>query len=269
MAQFSVLIPVYNGAAFLGEALQSVADQTLDDIQVTVSDNASSDETPAILDQWKDRLNLRVITQEKTLPMQDHFNAVLDLVDTEFYVLLCHDDYLAHPDALLLARDALEAAPTIAAVYCDLVYVDPQRRELARRTFRRGRLFSANEAGTKTLRTARNQFGIPVGVRRASLGELRYDSRFHYAMDVDLSWAISRHQNALHIAKPLIANRYGGTNMTWSLLSKSQNEFAELAKKYDINLGTVGSARLTAVNLFVGQLKRIFGLYQSLITRWT
>jgi len=267
VAQFSVLIPVYNGATFLAEALQSVADQTLEDIRVVVSNNASSDGTAEILDQWKDRLNLRMITQEKTLPMQDHFNAILDLVETEFYVLLCHDDYLADPDALLLARDALVAAPTIAAVYCDLLYVNPQRRQLAKRTFRRGHLFSADMAGAKTISTARNQFGIPLGVRHASLGALRYDSRFHYAMDVDLSWALSRHQDALHIPKPLIANRYGDTNMTWSLLSKARNEFLELAKKYNIAVGPVGYARLSAVNFVVSQQKRIFGLYQRLITR--
>ncbi|GMN04201.1 glycosyltransferase [Erythrobacter sp. MTPC3] len=268
MGQFSVLIPVYNGATFLAEALQSVADQTLEDIQVVVSDNASSDGTSEILDQWKDRLNLRVVTQQKTLPMQDHFNAILGLVETEFYILLCHDDYLADPDALALARDALMAEPTIAAVYCDLLYVSPERRELARRTFRRDRLFSAEEAGVKTLKTARNQFGIPLGVRRSSLGALRYDSRFHYAMDVDLSWAISRHQDALHIPQPLIANRYGGTNMTWSLLSKARKEFLELANKYGIALGPLGLVRLTAVNFVVSQQKRIFGLYQSLVTRW-
>ncbi len=266
MAQFSVLIPVYNGANFLAEALQSIADQTLDDVQIVVSDNASTDGTAQILENWQSRLNLRIITQQETLPMQAHFNAVLDLVETEFYMLLCHDDYLADPDALRLARDALIRAPDIAAVYCDLLYVTPQRRQLAQRSFRRGHLFSADQAGARSLSTARNQFGIPIGIRRASLGDLRYDPRFHYAMDVDISWALSRHQDVLHIPKPLIANRYGDMNMTWALLSKARDEYVGLAQKYGITMGPVDHLRLRVVNFLVGQQKRLFGLYQVLVS---
>jgi len=266
VAQFSVLIPVYNGANFLEEALQSIADQTLENVQTVVSDNASTDGTAQILDQWQDRLNLRVITQEKTLPMQSHFNALLELAETEFYMLLCHDDYLADPDALRLAQDALLEAPALAAVYCDLLYVDPQRRRLAKRTFKRGSRFSADQAGADTLKTARNQFGIPIGVRRASLGALRYDPKFHYAMDVDLSWALSRNQDALHIPKPLIANRYGNANMTWALLSRAREEFLGLAEKYDITMSLTARMRLSNVNFLVAQQKRLFGLCQKLLT---
>ncbi|WP_052701013.1 glycosyltransferase family 2 protein [Loktanella sp. S4079] len=266
MAQFSVLIPVYNGANFLAEALQSIADQTLEGVQVVVSDNASTDGTAEILQNWQDRLNLRVITQPAVLPMQAHFNAILDAVETEFYMLLCHDDYLADPDALRLAQDALVATPDAAAVYCDLVYVNPRRKKLAQRTFRRGTHFSADEAGKRTIETARNQFGIPIGVRRSSLGDLRYDPQFHYAMDVDLSWAIARHQDALHIPKPLIANRYGNTNMTWALLSKALDEYLALANKYDINMNITDHIRLRGVNFFVAQQKRLFSLYQGFIS---
>jgi len=268
MSQFSVIIPVYNGENFLAEALQSVADQTLEDVEVIVSNNASCDQTAQILGAWVNRMNLRIITQPKTLPMQAHFNAVLDLVETEFYMLLCHDDYLADPNALAFARDALASEPEIAAVYCDLMYVSPERRLLARRVFPRGRLFMADDAGQKTLRTARNQFGIPIAIRKAALGNLRYDPKFHYAMDVDLSWALSRHQNVLHLSKPLIANRYGNTNMTWELLSKAEDEYIELARKYGVVMRPRDIMRLKAVNFYVAQQKRIFGLYQRFVSRF-
>lgn len=266
MAQFSVLIPVYNGANFLEEALQSIADQTLDDVQVVVSNNASTDATADILESWRDRLNLRVITQPETLPMQAHFNAILGAVDSEFYMLLCHDDYLADPDALTLARNALMANPDMAAVYCNLLYVSPQRKKLAERTFKRDTIFSADEAGQKSIRTARNQFGIPIGIRRSALGDLRYDTRFPYMMDVDLSWAISRHQSVLHIPKTLIANRYGNTNMTWSLLSTALKEHLTLADKYGIKMNFIDHVRLRMVSYLVGLQKRVFGLYQGFVS---
>ena len=107
MGRFTVCIPVYNGADYIDQALASIAEQTLEDVEVLVSDNASTDATADILDQWMGRLNLRVIRQAKMLTMIEHFNAVLDLIDSEFYMLLCHDDYLADPQALSLAQSVL------------------------------------------------------------------------------------------------------------------------------------------------------------------
>ena len=131
MARFAVCIPVYNGAAFVGQALESIASQSHGDLEVIVSDNASSDGTPEILASWSDRLPMRIIRREQTLPMRDHFNALLDEVDSDAYMLLCHDDYLASPEALAKAQSILDARSDISAVYCDLLYVNEYRRPLA------------------------------------------------------------------------------------------------------------------------------------------
>jgi glycosyltransferase involved in cell wall biosynthesis len=266
MTRFSVLIPVYNGAEFLGEALQSVADQSLSEVKVIVSNNASTDGTALVLQEWQGRLDLTVITQPKTLPMQQHFNAILGAVDTEIYMLLCHDDYLADRDALRQAQAALIENPDVSAVYCDLVYVSASRRKLATRSFRRSGRFDVESTGKATLRTARNLFGIPLGLRRAALGDLRYDLDLPYTMDVDLSWAISRHEQAFHIPRPMIANRYQSGNATWSLISKAESEYLKLAEKYAVTLDRGDRIRLKATIFFVNLQKRVFSLYGSLLS---
>ena len=45
----SVLLPVYNGARFVAEAIESVLAQTFADFELIIIDDASTDETPAIL----------------------------------------------------------------------------------------------------------------------------------------------------------------------------------------------------------------------------
>ena len=75
MMSFAVCIPVYNGAAFLGELLASIAEQDLSGVEVIVSDNASTDETPDILQSWATKLPLRVIRQPVTVSMPANFNA--------------------------------------------------------------------------------------------------------------------------------------------------------------------------------------------------
>jgi glycosyltransferase involved in cell wall biosynthesis len=59
----SILLPVWNGARFLPEALASVLGQSLVDFELVAVDDGSTDETPAILAAAGDE-RLRVIRQE-------------------------------------------------------------------------------------------------------------------------------------------------------------------------------------------------------------
>lgn len=264
MTQFTIAIPVYNGERFLGEALRSIEQQDLDGVEVLVSDNASSDSTAAILSKWQNRLPLRVIRRPQTLPMRDHFNALLDDVESEAYMVLCHDDYLADPDAIALARTVLRDNPDVACVYCDLLFVDAQRRKLARRRFKRTGLFDADETGRQCLRTMRNLFGIPLAIRRSALGDIRYGEDFLYAMDIDLSWSLAGRGAAYHIERPLIANRYSDSNMTWKLLDTTLDEYLRLARKHGTAPGRLARARMSATCQFVTAQKTAFRYYARL-----
>lgn len=261
MPKFTVAIPVYNGERFLSEALRSIETQDLDGVEVLVSDNASTDGTASILDEWQDRLPLRVVRRPQTLPMRDHFNSLLDDVNSEAYMLLCHDDYLADPDAINLAQAALRDNPEVAAIYCDLVYVDENRRELAQRHFKRVGHFDAQATGRRCLRTARNLFGIPLAIRRSALGNIRYGDDFLYAMDIDLSWSLADKGAAYHIDKPLIANRYSAGNMTWTLLGTTLGEYLRLARKHAGAPGPLDHARLALMCQFVTAQKFAFRYY--------
>jgi hypothetical protein len=55
VARLSVIMPVYNGAAHLSEALDSLLKQTLGDFELLVMDDGSSDDTPVILKRYAER----------------------------------------------------------------------------------------------------------------------------------------------------------------------------------------------------------------------
>jgi glycosyltransferase involved in cell wall biosynthesis len=61
--RISVLMPVWNGEAFLAAAVDSVFGQTLEDFELLVVDDGSTDRTPEILRQYTDP-RLRVIPSE-------------------------------------------------------------------------------------------------------------------------------------------------------------------------------------------------------------
>lgn len=64
---FSIVIPVFNASGSLEESLQSVASQSYPGWEVIIVDDGSTDESPAIIEKWKDEhpgVAVRVITQE-------------------------------------------------------------------------------------------------------------------------------------------------------------------------------------------------------------
>jgi len=268
MARVSICLPVYNGVDHVEEALTSIAAQTSKDYVVLASDNASTDQTPEIFRRWAERIPMEIVTQPETIPMQEHFNALLGRVETESYMLLCHDDYFCSPDALAKALDILDAQPQVSAIYCDLAYVSERGRVLARRRFGRSGAIEAEAIGRQCLRKARNMFGIPLLARRDALGQSRYDHQFRYVVDVDLSWTISKHAPAWHIPEVLLANRYRGGNSTWALLADAENEFLRLAGKHGVQLSPVERMKIKLTNWQVAQQKRLFGLYERLVTRF-
>ncbi|MEM7742132.1 MAG: glycosyltransferase [Pseudomonadota bacterium] len=268
MARLSICLPVLNGADLVEDALRSIDVQTSRDFIVLAGDNASTDETRHVLDRWAARLPMQIVSQSETIPMQAHFNQLLDRVGTEAFMVLCHDDYFRSPDAVARALAAVDANPDISAIYCDLAYVSENNRLLATRRFDRAGPINADVLGRDCLRRARNMFGIPLLVRRDALARSRYDPQFHYLMDVDLSWTVSRHQPAWHIPELLIANRYRRSNMTWDLLGASTAEYRLLAAKYGIDLSPVDRARLRLTNSTVGWKRRAFGLYERMVTRF-
>ncbi|HEX3110532.1 MAG TPA: glycosyltransferase family A protein, partial [Thermoanaerobaculia bacterium] len=62
MKSVSVVIPSYNYARYLGEAIDSALGQTLPPLEVIVVDDGSTDDTPAVLAAYGDRI--RVLRQK-------------------------------------------------------------------------------------------------------------------------------------------------------------------------------------------------------------
>ena len=56
-----VLMATYNGANYLAEQLESIAGQTHKNITLLVSDDGSTDETLAILEEYKKKIDIKVV----------------------------------------------------------------------------------------------------------------------------------------------------------------------------------------------------------------
>ena len=113
----SVILPTYNRYAFVGQAIDSVLNQTFTDFELIVVDDGSTDNTPALLDQYGDRIN--VIRQENR-GVSAARNSGIRSASGNAIALLDSDDYWlpkkleeqvaffeAHPDALICQTEEL------------------------------------------------------------------------------------------------------------------------------------------------------------------
>jgi glycosyltransferase involved in cell wall biosynthesis len=262
-----ICLPVYNGANFIDQAFQSIASQSTRDFNVLVSDNASSDETPHIIRKWSKSLDVRYIRQDSTLDSVDHFNFVLGQVTAEYYMILCHDDYLNRPSAIEVAIQMLDGNPDISAVYCDLTYTNASRRTLLRKRFRPPGTYDAALIGAQSVMSARNAFGVPLLIRRSCLGSHRYDRQFKYCADLDLTWRISKGSPIGHISDFCIAYRLHDANASWNLLPGAHDDFVKLGEKHGMQL-TPGQWRQVRLSTQVTTLMRqTFGMYSNTLSK--
>ena len=90
----SVIIPVYNAAAFLPRCLESLIGQTYQNLEVICVDDGSSDNSLEILQQYADRdSRIKVIHQENA-GVSAARNAGLDVATGEYVTFVDADDWL-------------------------------------------------------------------------------------------------------------------------------------------------------------------------------
>jgi len=104
----SIGMPVYNGARYIREALDSLLGQTFTDFELIISDNASTDNTEAICREYaaKDE-RIRYIRQPHNLGASANFKFVLDEALGEYFMWAAHDDKWSS-NYLLEAKKSLE-----------------------------------------------------------------------------------------------------------------------------------------------------------------
>lgn len=89
----SIGLPVRNGEAGILRALQSLTAQTWPNLEIVVSDNASTDGTVALVQQVVARdPRVRLICQERDIGMMANFHAVAAEARGDYFLWAAHDD---------------------------------------------------------------------------------------------------------------------------------------------------------------------------------
>lgn len=130
---FSVIIPAYNQAEHLGEAIQSVLDQTYRKFEVIIVNDASPDRTPEVVKQFDDpRIKYLVHHENRGLPAAK--NTGIRASSGDLIAFLDADDKY-QPEKLGRHVVFFEKNPDVGAVYnsrFELNYSSDTIREIVR-----------------------------------------------------------------------------------------------------------------------------------------
>jgi glycosyltransferase involved in cell wall biosynthesis len=126
----SIILPTYNGARYLAEAIESCLAQTYRNWELVVVDDCSSDATPDIIASYvaRDRRirSIRHSTNQKLPAALNTGHAAA----TGSYLTWTSDDNRFLPPALGEMLRFLEEHPAVGVVYADCVLIDEDGRYL-------------------------------------------------------------------------------------------------------------------------------------------
>jgi glycosyltransferase involved in cell wall biosynthesis len=92
----SIGLPVYNGENFLEDALRSLLNQTYTEFEIIISDNASTDRTPEIAQQYCSKdTRIRYYRNATNLGARKNWNQAFLLSKGEYFCWVAHDDVYA------------------------------------------------------------------------------------------------------------------------------------------------------------------------------
>jgi Glycosyl transferase family 2 len=92
--KFSLLLPTRNGGHLLGDVMRSVLDQPYEDMELVVSNNASDDETEAVIDSFAGDQRLQAATLTESVDVTDNWRLALDRSGGDYISLIGDDDML-------------------------------------------------------------------------------------------------------------------------------------------------------------------------------
>ncbi|MER3492933.1 MAG: glycosyl transferase [Mastigocladus sp. ERB_26_2] len=188
----AVCIPTYNQAQYLIESVSSACCQTYPNVEVWVSDDASTDETPQVMEQLCQQFpQVRYYRQPKNLGIAGNNTWLMSQPKTEFIVRLDSDDALM-PNYVENLVSLLQKYPEAGYAHTAIQEIDEygKNRSIAR-VVRNKEFQNSDEA----LMAAVSGYRVAANIimfRTKVLQELRYyENRPEYVEDYDLSVRIA------------------------------------------------------------------------------
>lgn len=184
----SVVIPIHNAQKYLTQAIDSITSQTLKDFELILVNDASTDRTAQILNNYKKRdKRIRVVNNKNNLQMAKSLNLAINLAKSDLIARMDQDD-ISLPNRLKTQYEFMKENPKVAIVGNDIIIIDENGKTTGKRTY------PTSSKDLKAILFRYSAFAHPTVMFRKSIfqevGE--YDSKRHPCEDIDLWFRLGK-----------------------------------------------------------------------------
>lgn len=207
MPQISVLMPVYNAQKYLGEAIDSIINQSYKNWELILINDGSDDGSEAIIKSYEDT-RIKYLKNDFNIGLINTLNKGLEFCSGKYIARMDADD-IALKDRLAHQYKFLESNPAYGMCGGDALVIDNNGKE----TGRIKNVYSNNLLKINLL------FSVPfvhpcMMVRREVFERFKYDMEFKHVEDYDLWCRIASEWKVANLPHNLLKYRWHNTNVS-------------------------------------------------------
>lgn len=261
----SVVITLYNGEAYVAECIDSVLQQTYDNFELIVADDASTDRSLEKVRQFDDA-RIRILPSAgKWLGVHANWTRAYAAASGDYLKHVCHDDLLQR-DCLEHQVAMLEDNPEAALACGRRRIIDSRGATIARSRGigplarnKKPRVIRGAAVAKTCVRAGTNLLGEPacVLVRRSELPFPIFDSRWIYTIDIEFDLRTIAESSAVVDRTVVASFRVSASQLSVAVANQQARELRALFRSLHARHPTSISRRdllegyvLSCVNAF-------------------
>ncbi|WP_218570371.1 MULTISPECIES: glycosyltransferase [unclassified Pseudomonas] len=206
MPRVSIVIPTYNTAQYLPDAIESVLGQSYPNVELIVVDDGSTDHTPTLLEQHPGKF---IRYRQANAGQSAAMNFGWEKSSGELLGYLSADDRL-HPRAIEAIVDAMAQAPDAALAYPDFCVINEDSKQL--------RIVETPEYEERLLIANFQCLPGPGALFRRSVWEQvgGWNTELRNIPDMDFFLRFCQHGRFIRVAQPLADFRIHSGSTTYN-----------------------------------------------------
>lgn len=213
MPLVSVIMPSYNHEAYISDAIQSVLDQSLEDIELVVIDDASQDSSRKIIESFKGKdERISSVFHKRNLGIARTLNEGIKRAKGKFIALIASDDVWSR-DKLKRQMEVLEKDDDLI-VWSEGEIIDACGNS-ARKSFTELHMASRRDKSGNILEELLKGnfiFGSSLILKRENLGSIKFNEALKYLNDYQFMVDLANRYEYFFIPVPLAKYRIHGKN---------------------------------------------------------
>jgi glycosyltransferase involved in cell wall biosynthesis len=205
----SVLIPTYNYARYLPEAIESVLEQDFQDFELLIGDDCSTDNSAEVIARYaaKDE-RIRFKIHSANLGMVQNWNWCLSQARGEFIKFIFGDDKLFSPTAIGKMVALMESNPAISLVSTASSVIDARSAAIETRNNFQPGIRDGKKVVVQCLERPANLVGEPTLVMfRKQQAARGFDTRYRQLADLEMWFHLLEKGKFGYLGEPLCAFR--------------------------------------------------------------